>query len=41
MGATASKKTAPQPPQPTPGVFNIVYNGVPVVKGTDKIIKTN
>ena len=31
----------PTPPQPTTGKFNIVYNGKPIVKGTDKIIKTN
>ena len=31
----------PIPPQPTPGTFNIVYHGTPVVKGADKIIKTN
>ena len=31
----------PIPPQPTPGTFSIVYNGTPVVKGTDTIIKTN
>ena len=31
----------PTPPQPTPGTFTIVYNGQPVVKGTDPVIKTN
>ena len=33
--------SVPTPPQPTPGKFNIVYGGAPVVKGPDKIIKTN
>ncbi len=37
----ASSKPMPTPPQPTPGKFNIVYHGQPVVKGTDTIIKTN